>query len=156
MQPLIRWEWSIGHRASALIKRAHQNPQSLLLDLSCAGELPISAVVSEQVVHMLQGRTNSATKARRLALQQALLCSFEGLLQKYRGADLDESVLVEPGEIIAFAVGEVPICVPVVLVWCAGTFGAFAVREVPLEEDYWIERILFQTELKHGRESQQS
>jgi hypothetical protein len=156
MQPLIRWEWPIGHRASALIKRARQNPQSLLLDLSCAGELPITAVVSEQVVRMLQQRTTSATKARRLTLQQALLASFEGLIQAYRGADLDVSVLVEPSEVIVFAVGEVPICVPVVLVWCTGTFGAFAMREIPLDEDYWIERILFQTELKHSRESQQT
>lgn len=151
MAKLVHWEWSIGPFVHAYLAAAREDRRNLQLVLPSDPARPMAAVVSHRLGRFVRSAPEPA-KITKLHLQKVALDAFERLLGLYCGADVERTMLIEPvslklpddsGAIFSF---------PVVLVWDAGVFGAFARSEVQLTDEFWVERILFQNELQHHAE----
>lgn len=151
MTNLVRWEWSCGSDVRSFLGRARHDTRNLHLALPSDPQSPITAVVSQRILCFVDDPPHPI-RIGRLGLQAVALAAFEHLLTVYCGADLDTAVLIEPADLKFRDEGGASVSLGAVLIWDAGVFGAFARAEFPLTDDYWAERMLFLTELRHRAE----
>lgn len=142
----VHWRWHNEVYVRAYVGAARANPRNKKLGLPCTSSAPMTALLSRRLLNRLQ-RHDSGRPS--LALQAAAIAVFERLLDTYAGADLDHSVLMDVGQVT----GDTGDDVSVIVVWVEGWFCAFAADELELGPEFYAEKVLFQTELRHRRES---
>jgi len=82
-------------------------------------------------------------------IQSAQACC-EKLLVRFAGVDYDRTLLID---VNFFRVGlrmGGAILLPVVTIWHIRSFVVATSAEVPLSETFWVDRLLLETELRHG------
>lgn len=109
------------------------------------------AIVSHRLVTAFE-KAPHPFKIGHSFIRDGALQAFEQLLSNFCGADLDQCLLVDKFVVQVKSKEGGSFSVRVVAAWECGTFGIFSTAEIPLAEEFFIDRLLFQTELQHHAE----
>lgn len=151
MRHAVHWEWASGPFIRAYLGAAQLDSRNLRLYLPSAPGKKMSAVISYRLVQFaLQG--SESLKIGKREVQRSALTAFEHLLTVFCGTDFSSTLLVDRSVLALDLPGAGMLQLDTVLVWDAGVFAAFDPSEIPLDEEYWIERALLQNELQHHAE----
>jgi hypothetical protein len=111
----------------------------------------MQAIVSYQVLEAFE-KAPLPLKIGRPFVREGALKAFDQLLVNFGGADLNHCVLVDRLFVQVKTKDGASFGLSVVATWEPGTFGVFSSGEIRLREDFYIDRLLFQTELQHHAE----
>ncbi len=78
--------------------------------------------------------------------------AVERFLGDFAGADFEHTLLLGPTHLPVDAKQGTRVLVPVVIGWWRGHVSMVAPSDLPLEEDYYVDRVLLATELNHACE----
>lgn len=139
-------------RVREFIADAKANDQNWCFDLPSDPERPMQAIVSHRLVTAFE-KAPHPFKIGRPLVRDGALQAFEKLLSNFCGADLDHCLLVDKLVVQVKSKEVGAFSVRVVAAWERGVFGIFSTAEIQLGEEFFIDRLLFQTELQHHAEA---
>lgn len=130
---------------------AKSNSQNWHFSLPSDRERPMSAIVSHRLLNAFE-KAPVPFQIGRPFVREGALQAFETLLSNFCGADLDHCLLVDKFVVQVKSKEGGSFSVRVVAAWERGVFGIFSTAEIQLGEEFFIDRLLFQTELQHHSE----
>lgn len=151
MRNELQWEWSVAPFVRAYLAAARLDRRNTKLVFPSDPDSPMQAVIGHRLMGMLENPPEPL-KASRQDIQGALIKGFTQLMTNYAGTDFETTVLVDAANIVFSQAGPVKFSTVAVLVWDNGWFGAFHSTEIHLDDEFFAERALLLTELRHRGE----
>lgn len=145
MKPDLSWQWTSEAYYRSFLATARLDKRNVVLHLPSEPSSPMSALVSHRLMRHKHLHMNLDTKSAHAAVLKAC----EHLLVTFTGVDLGTTVLIDQMRVTGSTSDGDQFSVMANVLWEAGTFGVFTGYEIELPEDYFVERQLLLTELRH-------